>query len=227
VTPRAPRRYDHVAFDLDGTLVDSRADLAAATNHVLRSFALPEIDPVSVYALVGEGARRLVERALGPTRGGLVDEGVRRFLAYYAEHLLDATRLYPGLDDVLDRLADAGVVLSVLSNKPEGLSRTILDGLDVARRFRAIVGGDSLPTRKPHPAGLEHLRTLAARAADRILLVGDSVIDVATAANAGAAFCGVGWGLDPDRLRAARPSLLVERAEDLLPIVRSGRPDDV
>jgi beta-phosphoglucomutase-like phosphatase (HAD superfamily) len=81
VTPARDRHYDHVAFDLDGTLVDSRADLAAATNHVLRSFALPEIPPRSVYRLVGEGARRLVERALGPAHTALIDQGVERFPA--------------------------------------------------------------------------------------------------------------------------------------------------
>ena len=126
---RNTRRYDHVAFDLDGTLVDSRADLAAATNHVLRSFGLEQIPPASVYALVGEGARRLVERALGPERAALADEGVRRFLTHYREHLLDATRPYDGVEEALGRLGEAGVVLSVLSNKPEGLSRALLGGI--------------------------------------------------------------------------------------------------
>lgn len=210
------RCFDHVAFDLDGTVVDSRADLAGATNHVLRSFDLPEIPPRSVYALVGEGARRLVERALGPARGDLVDEGVHRFLAYYGAHLLDATVLYPGVRDALDALGEAGVTLSVLSNKPEDLSRVILDGLQVSRYFRAVIGGDTLPTRKPDPAGLERLRRLTDTPRARMLLVGDSPVDLETAANAGTAFCGVGWGLDPERLRAARPAVVVEAPSDLV-----------
>jgi phosphoglycolate phosphatase len=220
-------RYEHVAFDLDGTLVDSRADLAAATNHVLRSFGLPEIPPRSVYALVGEGARRLVERALGPARAASVDEGVGRFLTYYGAHCLDATTLYPGTADALEALAASGVALSVLSNKPEGLSRTVLDGLGVTVRFRAIIGGDSLPTRKPHPAGLARLRALTGTAPERMLLVGDSPVDVATAANAGTDFCGVAWGLDPDALRAARPACVVDSAAELVALVcqpgRTGR----
>jgi len=211
-----PRRYDHVAFDLDGTLVDSRADLAAATNHVLRSFALPQIPPRLVFALVGEGARRLVERALGPARADAVDEGVRRFLVFYGEHLLDATVLYPGIHEALEALRAAGATLSVLSNKPEGLSRTILAGLGVSAYFRAVIGGDTLPTRKPDPAGLEQLRRLTETPLARMLLVGDSPVDVATAANAGAAFCGVGWGLDPERLRSARPACLVESPDELV-----------
>lgn len=216
-------RYEHVAFDLDGTLVDTRADLAAATNHVRASFDLPPIPPHSVYRLVGEGARRLVERALGGSRATLVDEGVRRFLAFYGAHLLDRTVLYPGMHDALDALAEGGIRLSVLTNKPEGLSRTILDGLGVAPYFRGIVGGDSLPSRKPDPAGFRHLCQLAATPPERGLLVGDSPIDVATAANAGADFCGVAWGLDPDGLRAAGPPHVVESAPALVSFILDGQ----
>jgi phosphoglycolate phosphatase len=212
-------RYDHVAFDLDGTVIDSRADLSAATNHVLQCFGLPPLPSQSVCALVGEGARRLVERALGPTRTARVDEGVERFLAYYEAHLLDATVVYPGVADALAALEDAGVALSVLSNKAERLSRTVLEGLGVEVRFRAIIGGDSLPTRKPDPAGIERLRALTKTPSDRMLLVGDSPVDVATAANAGVAFCGVGWGLDPAALRAARPGYLVDTAPELVAVV--------
>jgi phosphoglycolate phosphatase len=219
VTVRRALRYEHVAFDLDGTLADTRADLAAATNHVRRSFGLAEIPPRSVYRLVGEGARRLVERALGPEHAARVDEGVKRFLDYYAAHLLDSTTLYPGVAAALDALAAHGATLSVLSNKPEGMSRTVLDGLGVLGRFQALVGGDSLPTRKPHPAGLESLRRLTATAPDAMLLVGDSPIDVATAANAGTDFCGVAWGLDPDALRATHPSCVIESPDALVALV--------
>jgi len=219
VTRAIALRYAHVAFDLDGTLIDSRADLAAATNHVLRTFGLPEIPPRSVYELVGEGARRLVERALGPARAADVDEGVRRFLDFYGEHLLDATVLYPGVTDALDVLAAAGVALTVCSNKPEGYSRTVLAGLGVLTRFRALIGGDSLSTRKPDPSGMAEL--MRATGADRgaTLLVGDSHVDVATAANAGVAFCGVAWGLDPERLRACNPALVIESMDELVAIV--------
>jgi phosphoglycolate phosphatase len=212
-------RYDHVAFDLDGTLADTRADLAAATNHVLRSFGRAPIEPASVYALVGEGARRLVERALGRAGAPDVDEGVRRFLAYYGAHLLDGTRLHAGVADLLDALGAAGVVVSVLTNKPEGLSRCLLDGLGVGERFVAVVGGDSLPTRKPDPAGLRTLAERAGTTPGRTLLVGDSPIDVATAANGRVDFCGVGWGIDPEGLRATRPGRIVESAGELARLI--------
>ena len=216
---RGALRYDHVAFDLDGTVIDSRADLAAATNHVLRSFGRAEIPPRAVYDLVGEGARRLVERALGEANDAQVDEGVRRFLDYYGQHLLDATVLYPGIADALDVLSRAGVALTVLSNKPEAYGRTILDGLGVLGRFQAIVGGDSLPTRKPDPAGVDHLTRLTGATRARTLLVGDSPVDVATAENAGIDFCGVAWGLDPERLRAVRPAWIVDSASELVTFV--------
>jgi phosphoglycolate phosphatase len=215
----AAPRYEHVAFDLDGTLIDSRADLAAATNHVLRSFALPEIPPESVFALVGEGARRLVERALGPGRAALVDEGVVRFLDYYREHLLDATHLYPGVRAALVALAAGGVALSALSNKPADLSERVLAGLQIRDLFGDVIGGDSLPTRKPDPAGLERLRRRTGTATARMLLVGDSPVDLATATAAGTAFCGVTWGLLPEVLRAARPAMLIDDPAQLVAIV--------
>ena len=162
----------------------------------------------------------MVERALGPTRAADVDEGVRRFLDFYGQHLLDATVLYPGVAAVLAALADAGVALTVCSNKPEGYSRTVLEGLGVSPTFRALIGGDTLPTRKPDPTGMMDLMRLTQTTPDRTLLVGDSYVDVATAANAGVEFCGVAWGLDPERMRAARPALVVDSMDELVGIVR-------
>lgn len=218
MTPRG-LAFEHVAFDLDGTLLDTRADLAASLNHVLRVLGRPALPPERVFAYVGEGARRLVELALGEDDRALVDRGVAVFMEHYGTHLLDATRPYPGMAAVLADLAGRGVALSVLSNKPESLSRTILEGLGLVRCFVGIVGGDSLPTRKPDPAGLHHLRGLTGTAAARTLLVGDSGIDVRTARAAGAGFCGVAWGLTPDGMWAERPERVIERAEALVGIV--------
>jgi phosphoglycolate phosphatase len=217
----APRgiAHEHVAFDLDGTLVDSRADLAAAVNHVLRELGRPEIDPVTVYGYVGDGARVLVQRALGDVSAAEVDAGVAAFMEYYGAHLLDATRPYPGMREVLDALMALGVRCSVLTNKPACLSTAIVDGLGLAAHFVAVVGGDSLPTRKPDPAGLEHLRRLTGTVPSRMLLVGDSSVDVQTAEAAGVAFCGVAWGLVPENLRAARPERIIAEPRELLAVV--------
>jgi phosphoglycolate phosphatase len=193
----------HVIFDLDGTLLDSRADLAAAVNHARHALGLAPLDPVTIHRYVGDGARALVERALGPTRRALWKEAIDRFLVYYDAHLLDRSCLYPGMRELLAALAAAGVSASVLTNKPEGFSRRILAGLGVAETFVDVIGGDTLPVRKPDPAGVAHLLARARVSAPRALVVGDSSVDVATARAAQVAFCGVSWGFNPDDILAA------------------------
>jgi phosphoglycolate phosphatase len=214
--------FAHVAFDLDGTLVDSGTDLAAATNHVLRSFALPEIEPAAVSAYVGDGARALVAQALGPTGGDRIDIGVERFLAYYRRHLLDATRPYPGIEAMLEGLRAQSVRLSVVTNKSEALSRAILDGLGLTAWFASIVGGDTLPTCKPDPAGLRQAMVCTRTTPGESLMVGDSPVDLATADAAGTTFCGVAWGFVPERLRARAPAVFVHAPAAVVALVERG-----
>jgi phosphoglycolate phosphatase len=218
----AVRHYRHVCFDLDGTLVDSRADLAEAANHVLRSLGREPLPAETLWSFVGEGARRLVERALGDAPPDLVDEALDRFMERYRAHLLDRTVPYPGVVEVLGALARRGMVLSVLSNKPEAMSRAILGGLGLADLFFAVLGGDSLPTRKPDPAGVEWLLAAAGTERQEMLLVGDSGVDVRTARAAGIDFCGVAWGLTPDGMWAERPARVIDAAADLLAVVDGG-----
>jgi phosphoglycolate phosphatase len=208
-----------VVFDLDGTLIDSRDDLTAAVNHVLRSFDLPQLSSEVVVGYVGEGARRLVQRALGAAHGDRLDDGLQRFVAYYGAHLVDRTQPYPGVPEMLTALAARDVTLAVLSNKPEAMSRAILDGLGLASHFVAVLGGDSLPTRKPDPAGVQYLCRLTGTPPERVLLVGDSLVDLCTAAAAGTAFCGVAWGFAPDALRAAAPQRIIDHPQELLAVM--------
>jgi phosphoglycolate phosphatase len=223
VSAPAGLAFAHVVFDLDGTLVDSRADLAAAVNHVLAELGLPVIPLATVERYVGEGARVLVERALGAERATLVPRGLELFMDYYGAHLLDATRPYPGVPEALAALADRGVVLSVLTNKPAVMSRAIVEGLGLGARFRAVLGGDSLPVRKPDPAGLDRLRQRTGTARERMLLVGDSPVDLRTAHAGRVAFCGVAWGLAPEALRAAGAERMIERPAELVPLVERGQ----
>jgi phosphoglycolate phosphatase len=213
--------YEHVAFDLDGTLVDSRADLAAAVNHVLQELGLAEIEVATVEGYVGEGARVLVQRAIGREREHLWERGLESFMSYYGAHLLDATRPYPGIVEALAALAGRGVALSVLTNKPVAMSRTIVDGLGLGP-FVAVVGGDSMPARKPDPAGVDHLRGVTRTPHARFLLVGDSAIDVRTARAGKVACCGAGWGLSPESLRAARPDVILAQPGELIDVVERG-----
>jgi len=215
-------RYSVVLLDLDGTLLDTRADLVASTNHVRGSFGLPPLDAHQVESLVGHGARVLVERALGSERAAIHEEGVRRFLAHYGEHCLDATLPYPGMAEMMRELAPFGVRFAVVTNKPEALSRKILGGLGLADSLFAVVGGDTFPERKPHPRGVEHLLERAGADRSQALLVGDSAVDVETARAARIAMCGVLWGFDPDGLRSAGLDLLVGEPAALGRLIRTG-----
>jgi phosphoglycolate phosphatase len=212
-------RYRHVAFDLDGTLADTQADIVASANAVLAQLGRPAQPPAVVRSFVGEGARRLIERVLASTDAALIEDGFARFLAHYGEHLLDATTLYPGVRQALDALADRGAVLTVCTNKPEAMSRTILAGLGIAELFREVLGGDTLPTRKPDPQGLLLLCERVDVPPSDSLLVGDSGIDVRAARAAEIAFCGVSWGLTPESMWAEHPTLVVDDAARLLAVV--------
>jgi phosphoglycolate phosphatase len=158
-----------LVFDLDGTLIDSRRDITTAVNRMRAEEGLPPLALEQVVAMVGEGARVLVERALGgQAPAARLEPALGRYLAHYRAVCLDTTRPYPGVAPLLAELA-ARFPLAVLSNKGEALSRHILAGLGLDRFFREIVGGDSLPTRKPDPAGL---RRVAARRRGRAAAAG-------------------------------------------------------
>jgi len=205
-----------LVFDLDGTLVDSSRDLAAAVNAALVRVAprAPAIPLEVVVSFVGEGARLLVERSLRHAGLDLAPEAVLPvFFETYAERLLDTTRLYPGVAEALDALA--GLRLAVLTNKPGPFSRTILEGLGVSGRFARIWGYGDVPARKPDPAGLVRLvEELGVTAADT-WMIGDSTIDVRTARAAGIRVAGVTWGLDPAGVRAASPDRLLGSAAEI------------
>jgi phosphoglycolate phosphatase len=200
-----------VVFDLDGTLVDSSRDLAAAANAALARLApgTPPLPQSVVRSFVGDGAAILVARCL--TRAGLalpVEEVVPVFLEAYRGCLLETTTLYPGVAEALDALR--GRTLAVLTNKPGDMSRAILAGLRVAERFARIWGGGDVPGRKPDPAGLLRLLDELGVAASDAVLVGDSGIDVRTGRAAGVATVGVRYGFDPASLEADTPDVLID-----------------
>jgi len=211
-----------VVFDLDGTLVDSARDIAAAVNAALERLAAasPPVPLERVVRFVGDGARVLIERVLRHQRLTLDPDAVLPvYLECYRERALDTTRLYPGLADALAALAAAGRTLAVLTNKPGDLSRAILDGLGVASRFARIWGAGDAPARKPDPAGLLALVAELGAQASETWLVGDSPTDVLTARAAGARAAGALWGFDATALRAAAPDRLVENPEALVRLI--------
>lgn len=203
-------RFSHLIFDLDGTLVDTKADLAAATNHMLQELNLPLLSVAQVEGFIGLGARVLIKRALGLERAALISQGFDIFMDYYTLHLLDQTRLYPGIEPLLDAALDQEILLSVLTNKPEQPTQAILSGLGIAEHFSAVIGGDTLQTRKPDPEGVFALQKMARRALAQTVLIGDSGIDVETGRAAGIATCGVTWGFGRDGFEMHPPEFLVD-----------------
>ena len=178
-----------IVFDLDGTLIDSRRDLADSVNEVLERSGARALPADEVMSMVGEGAPVLVERAL--RRAGLdvpIDEALRRFRSVYARRLLDHTRPYDGIVAVVARAA-ARATLAVLTNKPGEPTERLLAAFDLLRHFRRVVGGDSSLPRKPDPTALRQLIEQAGVTTDDTLFVGDSMIDVETARRAGVAVC--------------------------------------
>jgi phosphoglycolate phosphatase len=144
-----------------------------------------------------------------------VEESLEFFLEYYRDHKLDYTVLYPGVRQALDRLREAGVRMAVLTNKPVGISRAIVDGLSIGEHFRQVYGGNSFDFKKPHPIGIETLMTECGAARERTMMVGDSSVDIQTARNANVKSCGVTYGFQPETLEAVPPDLLVDRMEEL------------
>jgi phosphoglycolate phosphatase len=206
-------------FDLDGTLIDSKLDLALSVNAMLEYMGRTPLPHGTIYGFVGNGAPVLVRRSLneGAGQGEITDaqaeRGLAYFLSYYRAHMLDNTVAYRGVREGLDLLG--GRAMAVLTNKPVKFSRLILEGLGLARYFRYIYGGNSFERKKPDPMGVNVLlRDLDART-ENAMMVGDSDVDVRTARNAGIWACGVTYGLGAEGLRANPPDLLVDSLVDL------------
>lgn len=203
-------------FDLDGTLIDSKLDLALAVNATIAHFGFPPLPHKEIFSYIGQGAPMLVRRALGhPEDDALVEKALPFFLSYYREHMLDNTVAYPGVREGLAELAAARRILTVLTNKPEGFSRRILEGLGLANHFRQVYGGNSFERKKPDPIGIETILRETEETKERALMVGDSEIDVLTARNAGVRVCGVTYGLGSHLLHAYPPDLHVDTLTEL------------
>ena len=217
-----------IVFDLDGTLVDSAPDLLATLNAVLPAHGFQAIADPKMHEGIGHGARHLIVEALkrhGVTPADDALDAVHGdFLAHYEANICRHSQLYPGAEAMLDRFAAAGWRLAVCTNKKESLSRQLLEALGVAERFAAICGGDTFAAPKPDPAHLGGTIAASSGAADRAIMLGDSVTDLDAARAMRVPFVGVSFGytqvpmakLGPDRLIDGFDALSPETANELL-----------
>lgn len=213
-----------LVFDLDGTLIDSKLDLALAVNATRAELGMPPLPHETVFSYVGDGAPVLIRRAIGEQAGeDQLQRSLEFFLGYYRQHMLDNTRLYPGAREALARMHAAGLKMAVLTNKPVRFSRDLLRGLGVAEHFQVVYGGNSFETKKPHPEGLQTVLTELGVPPERTVVVGDSGIDVRTARNAGAWSCGVSYGFQPETFAEDAPDVMADSLEELAEIVLSHR----
>ena len=211
-----------LVFDLDGTLVDSKQDLALSVNAMRKEMGRGPLPLALIVSYVGQGARLLVSRSLGADGNSEdVKKGLAIFLAYYREHMLDHTTPYAGVGEALEKLASHK--MAVLTNKPVVFSREMLTRLGLARYFAFIYGGNSFPQKKPDPVGLHRLMEDLQISPHETLMVGDSDTDVLTGRNAGVWTCGVTYGYGADTLRPASPDLVIDDLRELPPLLDGHR----
>ncbi|HKT84516.1 MAG TPA: HAD-IA family hydrolase [Novosphingobium sp.] len=217
--------FDIVGFDLDGTLLDSHGDLAAAVNHALGIEARPAIAPADVRDLIGGGAKKMLARALDATGGPVEDERFDELyailLGFYEANIAVETRVFPGGEEMLDALAARGVKLAVVTNKLERLAVRIFDELGLSDRFYTVIGGDTLgPGRaKPKPDLLFEMlhRAGVPREGARAVYVGDTTYDTGAAAAAGLPCVAVSFGFCDKPPRELGANAVIDRFDQLIP----------
>jgi phosphoglycolate phosphatase len=207
---------DLLVFDLDGTLVDSQRDLADSVNATRAWMGLGPLPLDIVARYVGNGAPVLIQRALPDAGQEDWARGLKYFLDYYREHMLDSTALYPGVQEALDQLHAERVPLAVLTNKPIRFTLQMLEGLGIDLHFFRVYGGNSFSEKKPDPVGLNALVAESGADRSRTIMVGDSAVDVETARNAGVQACGVRWGFQPETFASSPPDFLIADMRELI-----------
>ncbi len=218
--PTQPSKFDAIFFDLDGTLVDSVADIAASANHVRATMGKSPLPVPTVRSYVGDGIHSLFQRVLETKDPTTIEQAISLWRPHYIEHCLDQTILYSGIADLLIQLTALKIPMAVVTNKPVSPSEKILAGLSVRNHFASVVGGDTISERKPNPApfllALKQLN-LTSR---RILVVGDASNDIEGARNAGMTSCGVLWGIGhPDAIRKLNPDHIVSHPAEILSVL--------
>ena len=201
-------------FDLDGTLADTKSDLATAVNLTFEDLGLPPLPESVIAGYVGDGVRKLIAQTLGESGAPRYPEALQLFRGHYLTHLLDSTRFYPGMTGLLDRLS--GKKRVVVTNKPMEYTIKILDGLGARGYFDLVIGSDSSTPLKPDPHMLRRALDYFDLPAERTVMVGDGVNDILAARAVTVSSCAVGYGLAPAALlQSANPDYFCSTVEEL------------
>jgi len=207
---------DLIIFDLDGTLIESKWDIAHSVNFTLAELGLPERPIEEIFGFVGDGVKRLLRLAVGEDNQVRFEEALRVFRGHYLEHCLDQTVFYPGIEPMLQYFARKDKAIA--TNKSIEYTRVILNGLG-PQHFRYMVGGDNGFGLKPEPGMLLHIMEKAGVPKERTVLVGDSTNDINGGHNAGIRVCAVGYGMgNRAKMEACQPDWFIEKPEQLMEI---------
>lgn len=208
--------FDVVAFDLDGTLADTSADLADALNHALESLGRPRLPLDQITLMVGHGTRALMRKGLAATGGGedaLLEEALSELTGFYERNICRHTTAYAGAGEALDALRALGIRTAICTNKPERLTMMLVEALGWSAKFDAVIGGDTLAVTKPDAAPL--LEAISRCGGGRALYVGDSITDADTARAANIPFVAVSFGFRDRPVEALGADAVIDRFEDL------------
>jgi phosphoglycolate phosphatase len=205
---------DLLIFDLDGTLIESKWDIADSVNLTLRELDLPDRTQEEIFGFVGDGVKRLLRLAVGEENEEKYDQALRVFRRHYLQHCLDRTRFYPGIEAVLRHFGHKQK--AVATNKAIEYTNVILNGLG-PHHFAFVVGGDNGFGLKPDPGMLLHAMETLGASKERTVLIGDSTNDINGGHNAGIKVCAVGYGMgNREKMAACRPDWFIERPEELM-----------
>ena len=203
------RKTSLIVYDFDGTLVDTLFDIADSVNLTLADLSLSQLSRETIRKYVGKGVERLMSQTLNGTDFTDIPRAVSLFKKHYSENLVKHTDFYPYGREILEHFKNKKQ--AICSNKPEMFVRRILESLDGLQHFQAIVGGDSVKTKKPHPEGLDLILKKLKVSPDEAVLIGDSPVDIETGKRAGVYTCVVNYGLGlPEEIAAASPDCSVD-----------------
>ncbi|MFH1046243.1 MAG: HAD-IA family hydrolase [Candidatus Omnitrophota bacterium] len=207
-------------FDLDGTLVDSRIDIANAVNFTLRKLGLKEKPIAEIFNFIGAGLENLIKQALGSRSGSVdFDQALEVYKQFYRKHFLDNTKLYPGVKETLEHFKDKTIVM--VSNKQKEFIELTLEALDIDHYFAKVIGGDNIGCLKPSSCPLNEALLQFSVDKNRAIIVGDMDLDILAGKKAGIATCGATYGIGKkEDILKAQPDYIIERIEQLKEIIQ-------